>query len=67
MDCEPRSHGTPAFAVPNPAPKFPLSAAEAAPFLEGLPDHEYAEAIGALLAAPNISKLSIKPSDSIKT
>jgi hypothetical protein len=44
--------GTPAFAVPNPAPKFPLSATEAAPFLEGLPDHEYAEAIGALQPAP---------------
>lgn len=58
--------GTPAFAIPNPAPKFSVSAAEAAPFLETLPDHEYAKAIGAPLPAPNISELSIEVPDDAK-
>jgi hypothetical protein len=58
--------GTPAFAVLNPAPKFAISSQEAAPFLETLPDHEYAEAIGAPLPTPNISKLSIEASDDAK-
>lgn len=46
--------------VPNPEPTFPISAAEAAPFLESLSDMDYANAIGAPLPAPNISFLEIE-------
>jgi hypothetical protein len=52
--------GTPAFAIPNPQPKFPISASDAAPFLESLSDQDYADAIGAPLPAPNISNLPIE-------
>ena len=52
--------GTPAFTVPNPQPTFPISAAEAALFLESLSDTDYANAIGAPLPAPNISFLEIE-------
>lgn len=47
--------GTPAFAVPNPEPKFTFSPAEAAPFLVSISDADYAAAIGAPLPSPNIS------------
>lgn len=39
--------GTPAFAIPNMKPRFPISAANAAPFLVHLSDQDYAAAIGA--------------------
>lgn len=53
--------GTPAFAIPNPKPKFAISAAEVAPFLEHISDADFAEAIGVPLPAPNISSLPIDP------
>jgi hypothetical protein len=49
--------GAPAFAVPNPQPKYPLDPRQAAPFLEHVLDADYAAAIGAPLPAPNISNL----------
>jgi hypothetical protein len=52
--------GTPAFAIPNPQPKFPTSAFDAAPFLESLSDRDYADAIGAPLPSSNISYLAIE-------
>lgn len=54
---------TPAFAIPNPRPKFPIDAADAAPFLIHLPDADFAAAIGAPLPAPNISFLPIDAPD----
>jgi hypothetical protein len=51
--------GAPAFVVPNPAPKFPLSSYQAPPFLVHISDMEFAEAIGAPLPAPNISNLPL--------
>ncbi|MBU2147067.1 MAG: hypothetical protein KKD02_12045 [Alphaproteobacteria bacterium] len=53
--------GTPAFAIPNMNPRFPISAANAAPFLVHLSDQDYAAAIGAPLPAPNISFLPFDP------
>jgi hypothetical protein len=53
--------GTPAFAILNPKPKFVVSAAEAAPFLEHISDAAFAEAIGAPLPAPDISSPSSDP------
>lgn len=47
--------GTPAFAVPNPKPKYAVSGTDAAPFLLHIPDPDYAAIIGAPLPAPNIS------------
>ncbi len=52
--------GTPAFAIPNPEPAFPISTADAAPFLMFISDADYANLIGAPLPAPNISFLPIK-------
>ncbi len=49
--------GAPAFAVPNPQPKFPLDPRKAATFLGHLPDTDYAATIGAPLPAPNISHI----------
>ncbi len=57
--------GTPAFAVPNPAPKFAISAGDAAPFLAHISDADFAAAIGAPLPATNISFLPIEPSDDV--
>jgi hypothetical protein len=57
--------GTPAFAVPNPKPRFPVSASEAAPFLEHISDFHFAEAIGAPLPAANISILTSEPEGSL--
>lgn len=53
--------GTPAFAVPNPKPKFPISPNDAAPFLVSMSDSDYASAIGAPLPAPNISHIPFDP------
>jgi hypothetical protein len=55
--------GTPAFAIPNPKPVFPISAEDAAPFLMHISDTDYAKAIGAPLPAPNISILPINAPD----
>lgn len=55
--------GTPAFAIPNPEPAFPISAPDAAPFLVSISDADYAAAIGAPLPAPNISFLPIEVPD----
>ena len=55
--------GTPAFAIPNPKPKFPINAADAAPFLVHVSDADFAAAIGAPLPAANISFLPIDPHD----
>ncbi len=55
--------GTPAFAVPNPAPRYPIDPSDAAPFLVSLSDADYADAIGAPLPAPNISYLPIEAPD----
>jgi hypothetical protein len=51
--------GTPAFAIPNPQPKFPIDATEAAPFLGFISDQDFADTIAAPLPAPNISNLAI--------
>ena len=51
--------GTPAFAIPNPRPSFPVSASDAGPFLAHIPDGDYAAAIGAPLPAENISYLPL--------
>ena len=51
--------GTPAFTVPNPEPEFSLEVADAAPFLETIPDQDYAAIIGSPLPAPNISILPL--------
>lgn len=51
--------GTPAFAIPNPKPKFPINASDAAPFLAHISDADYAAAIGKPLPAENISVLPI--------
>lgn len=53
--------GTPAFAVPNPKPKFTIGPTEAAPFLEYISDANFAEAIGAPLLAPGTALFSIDP------
>lgn len=55
--------GTPAFAVPNPQPKFPAGAADAPPFLADVSDKAYAAAIGAPLPAQNISFAPLKPTE----
>ena len=47
--------GTPAFAIPNPKPRFPIDFGQAAPFLVGISDVDFAAAIGAPLPQPNIS------------
>ena len=52
--------GTPAFAIPNTKPAFPLSPPDASPFLMGISDEAYAAAIGAPLPASNISLLPIE-------
>lgn len=52
--------GTPAFAIPNPKPKYPVRSVDAAPFLAGISDEAYAAAIGAPLPSPNISRLRIR-------
>jgi len=49
--------GSPAFAVSNPTPRFDIDPAEAAPFLVGLSDADFASAIGAPLPADNISHI----------
>lgn len=49
--------GTPAFAVPNPVPKFAIRPADAEPFLVSMPDADYAAAIGAPLPASNITDI----------
>lgn len=51
--------GTPAFAIPNPRPRFPVSASDARPFQDHVPDVDYAAAIGAPLPAENISYLPL--------
>jgi hypothetical protein len=48
---------TPAFAVPNPEPRFWIAAADAATLLLSMPDVDYAAVIGAPLPAPNISSI----------
>ena len=47
--------GTPAFAIPNPKPRFPIDPGQAAPFLVHIADADFAVAIGAPLPEPNIS------------
>lgn len=54
--------GTPAFTVPNPAPRFQATPEDAAPFLASVSDQAYADAIGAPLPAPDISNIPIAPS-----
>jgi hypothetical protein len=54
---------TPAFAVPNPQPRFPIVPSAAGPFFSTVPDAEFAAAIGAPLPAPNISYLQIDPGE----
>jgi hypothetical protein len=48
--------GAPAFALPNPQPKFELDA-EAQTFLGHIPDAEFAELLGAPLPAEGISQI----------
>jgi hypothetical protein len=48
---------SPAFSVPNPEPKFPVSVDDGVVFLGGLSDQDYADMIGAPLPASNISYL----------
>jgi len=52
--------GTPAFAIPNPKPRFPVSPSEAGPFLEYISDSDFADLIGAPLPAANISHLPVE-------
>ena len=54
-----RRVGTPAFAIPNPKPKFPINPSDAALFLAHISDADFATAIGAPLPAENISFLAI--------
>jgi len=49
--------GTPAFAIPNPKPRYPATASQAPTFLGSISDQEFADAIGLPLPAPNISQL----------
>lgn len=49
--------GTPAFAIPNPRPRYPATASQASTFLGSISDQEFADAIGLPLPAPNISQL----------
>ena len=51
--------GTPAFAVPNPKPKFSVDATDELPFLAHIADKAYAAFVGAPLPAPDISSLPI--------
>jgi hypothetical protein len=51
--------GTPAFAIPNPRPKFAVDPADAAPFLMHISDADFAAAIGAPLPTQVISNWSI--------
>jgi len=53
--------GVPAFAIPNPKPTFYVDASLSMPFLQHIPDEDFANLIGAPLPAPNISNLSILP------
>jgi hypothetical protein len=55
--------GTPAFAIPNLKPAFPVDPADAPPFLGHISDEAYAAAIGAPLPVPNISFLPILQHD----
>lgn len=50
--------GTPAFSIANPQPRFLFRPEDAATFLAGLTDADYALALGESLPAPNISNLS---------
>lgn len=49
--------GAPAFAIPNPKPKFQLNPADAPTFLDHISDDAFAAAIGAPLPAPDISHI----------
>jgi hypothetical protein len=49
--------GSPAFAIPNPRPRFAVEPQDAAPFLVSISDADYADAIGAPLPQPNISDI----------
>jgi len=55
--------GSPSFAIPNPQPKFPIDAADAAPFLLSIADQEFADIIGAPLPSPNISRFTFGNDD----
>ncbi|MFT3897189.1 MAG: hypothetical protein QM719_05770 [Thermomonas sp.] len=48
---------TPGFSIPNPQPRFQISLDDAAPFLIGLTDEEYAIALGEPLPTANTSHL----------
>ena len=45
-------YGTPAFGVPNPKPKYSVDSSLAVPFLEGISDADFADALG--VARPGI-------------
>ena len=51
--------GAPAFAIPNPKPRFPIDPGQAAPLLVHISDGDFAAAIGAPLPEPNISHIPL--------
>ena len=51
--------GTPAFAIPNLNPRFPIDPGQATPFLVHIADADFAATIGAPLPEPNISQISL--------
>ena len=59
--------GAPAFAVPNPKPKFALDPRSVQPFLGHIPDSEYAALLGAPLPAESISYIPFDPSSEVET
>lgn len=59
--------GSPAFSVPNPKPTFAVAPTDVPPFLATIADETYAAAIGSPLPAPNISYISIGPTEHVDT
>lgn len=55
--------GTPAFAVPNPKPRFALRPEAASPYLKHIEDADFAAAIGAPAPKEDISYIEVEPRD----
>jgi len=52
-------YGTPAFGVPNPNPKYSVDSSLAVPFLQGMSDADFADALGVARPDENISNIPI--------
>lgn len=50
-------YGVPAFGVPNPNPRYPVDSSLAAPFLEGISDADFADALGVPRPQEDISNI----------